>query len=210
MPAPLRLLICAFGPFPGVAVNPSARFAGAVVRRRRPALAEVRCELMILPTRWAALETLSRHIAEEAPDGVLILGVAPGRRVVDVETRAVNAASSRPDAGRGHSPHRRLLPRGAPEHASTAPAMPLLRALRATGIPARRSRDAGRYLCNASLYLTLEQFAGRDGPRPVIFIHLPGRTGVPAGTSAGRLVAGLSEALVTFAGTARAARRARA
>lgn len=207
MRAPLRLLVCAFGPFPGVAVNPSARFARALVRRRRPALAEVRCELMILPTRWTALETLSRHINERAPDGVFLIGVAPRRRFVDVETRAVNAAAWRADAGRGHHPCRRLRPEGAPARASTAPAMPLLRALRAAGVPARRSRDAGRYLCNASLYLTLEQLAGCKKGAPVIFIHLPGRTGVPAGTSPGRLLAGLSAALVAFAHAARTARR---
>ncbi len=202
---PVRLLVCAFGPFPGVAVNPSERFARAVLRRRRPSLAGVACDLEILPTRWEALGRLSARIARERPDGILLLGVAPRRRRIDVETRAVNAASWRPDAARRHFPAARLAADGPAVRATTAPVARLIADLRRSLIAAGPSRDAGRYLCNASYYVAL---AGTEGTgTPVVFVHLPGRSGMPAGVTSGQMITGLSDLLVSLAhAAARAAR----
>ncbi|MFG1437069.1 pyroglutamyl-peptidase I family protein, partial [Xanthobacter sediminis] len=90
-----RILICAFGPFPGVPVNPSERLGRTLAHMRRPALAGCDLALEILPTRWAALGLLERHLDRHAPDAVLLLGVAPRRRALCVETRAVNVAADR-------------------------------------------------------------------------------------------------------------------
>lgn len=204
----LRLLVCGFGPFPGVAVNPAARFARALLRRRRPALSQVKCDLEILPTQWDSLARLASRLERDRPDGILLLGVAPRRRRVDVEIRAVNAASWRPDATRRRFAAGWLVAGGRPVRATTAPVTRLLLDLRRAGVPAGLSRDAGRYLCNASYYTAL---GGCDDgrTRPAIFVHLPGRSGLPAGTKPAQLVAALSDLMVTLARSARDARRRR-
>ena len=52
-----------------------------------------------------------------------------------------------------------------------APAVRLLAAARAAGLPAALSRDAGRYLCN---YLCWQAASvARKGPRIAAFVHVP-------------------------------------
>lgn len=198
---PVRILVCAFGPFPGVPVNPSARAARTLARRRRPALAGCDVAVDILPTRWDSLPGLDARIAAFAPDGVLLLGVAARRRTVCVETCAVNTARPVPDAARRHPQTRRLVA-GAPARlGSTARLAPLHAAFRGFAVPARLSGDAGRYLCNASYFHALA--ASTPGTRPVVFIHLPGRDGRPAGVCAARMAGALSAVLAAVAAQAR-------
>ncbi len=204
-----RLLVCAFGPFPGVAVNPSEALARALVRLRRPALAGSEIRLLILPTRWASLALLDDTLARFCPDAVLLLGVASRRRIVELETRAANATRPAADAARRHPAGRVLVP-GAPRAlTTTARLSPLLAALRGQKVPARRSRDAGRYLCNAAYFHALAglERPGEGGmPAPAVFVHLPGRSGRPAGVSAQCMARGLCALLVALAGQAGRAR----
>lgn len=204
----LRLLVCAFGPFPGVPLNPSEQVARDLVRLARPALAEADIRLVRLPTLWAALGDLDALIARVRPDGVLLFGVAARRRIVCVETLAVNAARPAPDAARRHGPHRRLAAAGPASLRTTAAAAALVTALARHGIAAAASRDAGRYLCNASYFHALAAARGRAGTAPpVLFVHLPGRTGRPRGVGRVQLARGLSALLVDLAAQARRRRR---
>ncbi|MDE1570810.1 peptidase C15 [Aquabacter sediminis] len=174
MGAPARtVLICGFGPFPGVPRNPSQIAAIDLARLRRPLLDGLDRHLEILPTRWNALPHLAQTVRRLQPDAVLLLGVAARRRVVNVEVRAVNAASPFPDAARRHAPQRALQPAGPDVCATTASPARLLQALRTAGVKAAVSRDAGRYLCNGAYYTALSVL--RDAGTPVVFIHLPGR-----------------------------------
>lgn len=196
------ILVCAFGPFPGVAVNPSAALARALARFRRPALADVALHLLILPTRWDSLTLLDDTLARLKPDAVLLLGVAARRKVVCVEARALNKTRPLPDAAQRH-PSAPILIGSAPEAlGATAALPPLLAALRAFAVPARPSRDAGRYLCNASYFHALldasHRRAAGAGALPVVFIHLPGRAGRPAGVGAAAMVRALSVVLVAL------------
>ena len=207
MARPLRILVTAFGPFPGVPVNPSQRAAADVLRLRRPALAGVEIVLRILPTRWDELPRLKALMAEQAFDAVLLMGVAARRRHVCLEARAVNAARAFPDAVGKHPPRRRLAPREADAVSSAAPVLPWTAALRRDGIAARASRDAGLYLCNAAYFHALAAAQGRmpgnGAVPPVLFLHLPGRTGVPRGASRASLARALSGLLVALAAEAR-------
>lgn len=204
MNRPLRILVCAFGPFPGVPVNPSQRFAADLLRLRRPALCGMEIALEILPTRWDALARLDARLDAFDPDAVLLLGVAARRRRVSIETLAVNAARAAPDAARRHPPARHLAAEGPPLLRSHVPAGPQANALRRAGIAAAPSRDAGRYLCNASYFHALTWAARQSGRhRPVLFVHLPRREGRPAGVSRMRMGRGLSSILLAVAAEAR-------
>jgi len=202
-----RILLVAFGPFPGVPVNPSAALARQLARTRRPAWADLRLDLEILPTRWSALTRLSQRIAATRPDGVLLLGVAARRRALCIETRAVNAAR-RADAAHCPPPSARLVP-GGPAALGTTVAVPrLVAAARTRFAPVRASRDAGRYLCNASYYRALAE----AGAVPVVFVHVPGSRPQAGGRIDPRLAPALGALLRAFAAQVRgpgAHRRAR-
>jgi pyroglutamyl-peptidase len=164
-----RLLVTGFGPFPGVALNPSGFVAarvGASARLRRAPGGPPRA--VVLRTAYAALDDALAPLLAEGPLAVLMIGVAGRARRVRVEVRAANRASRlMPDAG--GAPARRLTldPHGpAGRHAGTA-ARKAEAILRRAGLPVRVSRDAGRYLCNAAYYRALAL------PCPVLFLHIP-------------------------------------
>lgn len=168
----MRVLLIGFGPFPGAPFNPSAVLAQALVRRRRPALAETMRTAHVLPTRYAAVDRQLPKLFAAKPDIVLIFGLAGRRRHVCVEMTARNAASVLfPDAG-GHRPRRGVIaPGGPPALRGAAPFFALIGALRKASLPVRLSRDAGRYLCNYAYWRALEH--ARDGRPLVQFIHIP-------------------------------------
>ncbi|TCK31249.1 pyroglutamyl-peptidase [Ancylobacter aquaticus] len=170
-----HLLITGFGRFPGMPANPSAGLARLLVRRYRRA--GTRIALHVLPTRWDEAAAFPAVLERAAPDIVLMLGVAARRRRVSVEVVARNATGDFPDAAH-RRPACRPLQAGAPaQRALAARPVPLLAALRAAGVPAHLSRDAGRYVCNAlawSAYGWAREGPRTDGgPRLAVFVHVP-------------------------------------
>ena len=168
----MRVLIAGFGPFPGAPFNPSALLTAALARRRRPAVAEIEIESHVFTTAYMAVDRDLRRLLARKPDAVLIFGLAAGRRHVCVETRARNAVSLlSPDAS-GRHPQRGSIDTGQPpSRTGNTPSASLLNALRRSGVPARLSRDAGRYLCNYAYWRALQHVSGN---RPLVqFVHVP-------------------------------------
>ncbi len=164
----MRILITGFGPFPGAPHNPTMQIVRHMGALQSPAFASVTRITRILPTTWAMLENLHAILAETQPDAVLMFGLAGRRRAITPELVARNRASVlRPDAVR-YRPTALLLTRGAgAARRSTFDAAKLTAVLKASGLPARVSRDAGDYLCNALLWHVL------GAGIPAIFIHVP-------------------------------------
>lgn len=172
-------LVIGFGPFPGAARNPSTDLVRALAKRRRPALADARIVCTVLPTSYAAVEkTLPELLRTHEPDVVLFFGLAGRTSYLRVETRAVNAALRvHPDVKRHTFRAHALIP-GAPAELTTrAPLRMLLAAVKSAKVPARLSRDAGRYVCNASLFATLNETRRHDRPALAAFIHIPAPRG---------------------------------
>ncbi len=168
----MRVLITGFGPFPGAPFNPSAALARALAQRRRPAFAAIERSTHIFATTYASVDRDLPKLLQQKPDIVLMFGVAGRRRHPCVETRARNAVSLLfPDAG-GHRPeHGVITLRGPSARGGNAPFMRLAGATRTNAVPARLSRDAGRYLCNYVYWRALEQ---TRGSRPLVqFVHIP-------------------------------------
>lgn len=159
-----RLLVTGFGPFPSMPRNPSAALARRVAASPRWRLADVAVESRVLTTAYAALGTELDPALERHPDAVLMIGVAGRSRRIRVERRATARRSTLfPDvAGEMASVAASSAPRLT--RANTAAA---LRAIARRGRPVRLSRDAGRYLCNASYFRALAR------PVPVLFVHIP-------------------------------------
>jgi pyroglutamyl-peptidase len=165
------ILITGFGRFPGAPYNPSEPLARAVARRRRPAFADVRRIVHIFETSYAAVDRdLPKLLARHKPDIVLLFGLAGRTPQVRIETRARNTKSILFPDVTGHRPETRSIVRGAPPAHGRAPFGRLLAAARSSRVPARLSRDAGRYLCNYVYWRALE--ASRSGTLAQ-FIHIP-------------------------------------
>ena len=168
----MRVLLIGFGPFPGAPFNPSAALVKALVRRRRPALAEIVRTTHVFATAYAAVDRDLPRLFALKPDIILMFGLAGRRRHLCIETRARNAVSVLfPDA-RGYRPQRGFIVRdGDAALPGAAPFAELLGAIRGHRVPARLSRDAGRYLCNYAYWRALER---ARGGRPLVqFVHIP-------------------------------------
>jgi pyroglutamyl-peptidase len=171
-----RILVTGFGPFPGVKDNPSASLMTALrARRRHFELLNIHLETHVLPVIYNGLAArLAALTGDTAPDAILHFGVATRRKIISVETRACNRANrSAPDAQGDRPPSDMLNSKGGESLAVRIPAAGIAARIRAAGVAAETSRDAGAYLCNATLYETLRS---RKNP-PAGFIHIP----LPAG-----------------------------
>ena len=168
---PGHLLVTGFGPFPSMRRNPSARVARAVAASPRWRVLGIEIRLRILTTAYAAILTELQPALAEGPSAVLMIGVAGRSRQVRVERRGTSRRSTLfPDrSGKtAGTPIDRAPPRW-----TTAPAEAARLAVTRHGLPARLSRDAGRYLCNAAYFHALGSRA------PVLFIHIPKRSETP-------------------------------
>jgi pyroglutamyl-peptidase len=165
------VLLAGFAPFGGERVNPSwevaKRLDGAVIEG-----AVVRAVRLQVETR-AAIQKVTRLIAELRPDVVLGLGQAGGRHAISIERVAVNLFS-RDEAG--GKPIRPVID-GAPAAYFTRLAVKsILDVLQQAEIPAVQSFTAGIFVCNAVMYAILH--ALRHNPAVFAgFIHLPYATG---------------------------------
>lgn len=168
----MRILIAGFGPFPGAPFNPSALLTAALARRRRPALSGIKIDSHVFATVYAAVDRDLPKLLARKPDAVLIFGLAAGRPHISVETRARNAVAPLSTDASGRRPRRATIDSGAPRSRNgNAPAALLLNALRRSGVPARLSRDAGRYLCNYAYWRALQHV---EDNRPLVqFVHIP-------------------------------------
>lgn len=171
----LTVLITGFGPFPGAPFNPSGPLAQMLARRRRPALADVRCTVHVFPTSYAAVDReLPALLARHRPDVVLMFGLAARTRHLRIETRARNAVAPRLPDVHGRRSGARTIARGKPSRlAGHAPFVRLLAAGRGHGAAIRLSRDAGRYVCNYLYWRALDGAASARRPPLVQFIHVP-------------------------------------
>ena len=167
------ILLSGFGPFPGAPFNPTGPLVEWLARMRRPGPADVNIVAHVFPTSYAAVDReLPKLIAKHKPDALLMFGLAPRAKAIRVETRARNAVALLPDAS-GAARTMKIAPGGQSAIALPAPVVRLLAAARAAHVPAVRSHDAGRYLCNYLCWRATEVAAINGGPRVAAFIHIP-------------------------------------
>ncbi len=204
----LNVLVTAFGAFPGAPSNPTIALARALERRHGERLARLSIALhvRVLPVRFAQVEAaLAMALDEVRPDVVLHLGLAGRRAALCVETRALNRLSVlRLDAGQAVAPSRAVTPGAAFQRAARWPAQ-RIRAAMDRSAATRLSIDAGDYVCNQTLFLTLSRTRGPTG-----FIHIPHprRGGGRRRPGLDPMVEAVASALLVMAGAARLGRSA--
>lgn len=166
------VLVTGFGAFPNAPVNPTEAILRRLERHRsRLRLLGIHLILVPLPVAYARLEALlAEAILQHRPDAILHLGLASRRSQLSVETRAINRAGPLHHDADGRLPASQILAgRRPPSLAATYPAARILAALRRERVRAALSRDAGDYVCNATLYRSLDAALA-----PIIgFVHVP-------------------------------------
>lgn len=155
-----RVLVTGFEPFGGSAVNPSQKIVDAL-------------DGVVLPVAYArAAEALRVAIREHEPELVISFGQAE-RAYVSVERFALNLDDAGNVDNEGASSAAPIDPDGPAAYRSTLPVDAIVEALRADGIPAAASRDAGGFLCNHVFYALMRTL---DQERPQArggFVHVP-------------------------------------
>lgn len=159
-----RILLTAFEPFGGGAINPSLE--ALHVLERRPDV-----DGLTVPVTFRdAAETVIRHLPGH--DAVVLLGLAQGRKDITVERVAINIDdASIPDNAGAQPVDQPICTNGAPAYFATLPIKRIVEAIRAQGVPASISNSAGTYVCNHLMYSVLH--ALRDTGVPAGFIHVP-------------------------------------
>jgi pyroglutamyl-peptidase len=165
-----HLLITGFGPFPGVKINPSARLAEALAALPCWRWLGWKVRAAVLPVGYGPMEKALQPLLEKRPRAVLMFGIAARRKAISIERLARNRASRTQRDQSGKLPKSSALDSGPPILKGRAPMRVLREAMRRRGLPAKLSRDAGPYLCNAAYRLAL-----RETPAgvPVVFVHIP-------------------------------------
>lgn len=179
---PLRILVTGFDGFPGSPKNPTVKMIAALAKhRQRLALAGIRLDLFVLPVIYAQTASRLARLEEEIrPDAILHFGVAARRTKLCVETRALNRVSLlHPDASGARAERRAIIAKAPMSLKSTIPCGLVAAALRRNGFAAAVSINAGDYVCNQTLFLSLSQnqrprhHAAQDLAPLVGFIHVP-------------------------------------
>ena len=163
-----RVLVTGFEPFGGAAVNPSQKLVEALASDPPDG---VELAHAVLPVAWErAEEELLRALETGQPELVVCFGQADGRAHVGIERFALNFDEGSDEAGEKRLAE--ISADGPVAYRSSLPVDAIVEALRADGIPAAASRDAGGFLCNHVFYVLMRALAARSGVRGG-FVHVP-------------------------------------
>lgn len=168
------VLLTGFGPFPSVPANATSLLVPRLAEAARAAFPGIVFETRTLPTEWAAgIEHLYGLYEGLTPTVALHFGVSSRARGFEIEARGRNRLGFLPDAA-GVFPSTPVLRAEGQEYlASTVPVSAIVARLRRRGLPAFVSRDAGAYLCNATLYTALDMARRSAREHRIGFVHLP-------------------------------------
>lgn len=167
------ILLTGFGAFPSVAENVTSLFVPKLAEAARRRFPACRIHAEILPVDWTvAPQRAAKLIRDRRPDIVLHFGVSARADSFVIETCAHNARECHPDARNAFPASECIAALGDWRlTATTLPAVCMVARLARIGVRGKLSRDAGRYLCNATLYRSLIETHGTS--QVVGFIHMP-------------------------------------
>ena len=163
----MKILVTAFEPFGGDAVNSSLAALRSLPETVAGALV---CRAVIPVVFGLCGQVLTQKIREIRPDGILCLGMAAGRGQITPEVFAVNAryARSADNSGKRYDILTPCAPAGPDAYRTKLPVETIVTRLQESGTPASLSFTAGTYVCN-DLFYSLMHMA----EVPAGFIHVP-------------------------------------
>ncbi|HEY2311251.1 MAG TPA: hypothetical protein VGH46_09090 [Gaiellaceae bacterium] len=162
------VLVTGFEPFGGSEVNASQKLVEALASDPP---AQLELATAVLPVVWTrAADELVRALEQEQPELVVCFGQADGRPDIEVERFALNFDEGSDEEGEERRAE--ISTDGPVAYRSSLAVDAIVDALRADGIPAAVSRDAGGFLCNHVFYALMHALARRPGVRGG-FVHVP-------------------------------------
>jgi pyroglutamyl-peptidase len=181
------ILVTGFEPFGGETVNASWEAAQKLEGWRHGDTVAV---ARLLPCAYeSSVKKLVNAIETLRPDALLMTGQAARRAVVCVERFAHNLDDATAPDNDGVLRRALRISRAAPEWLETRVSVrSVASAIKAAGIPARMSRDAGGFVCNHLYFGALQYLSEKRSAIPAVFVHLPVTPGQsPQGASERRL-----------------------
>lgn len=190
------VLLTGFSPFGGDSENASWE---AVRRLDGQHVGDVRIVARQLPTELArGPAELLASIDELAPIAVLAVGQAGGRSAISLERRFENLLDAPIADNAGWHPRgERIVVDGPGELPPTIDVDAAIAAVRAIGIEAEASDDAGRYVCNATAYRLAHALLERNSMTHG-FVHVPA---IASADREGMATERVARALLAIVGT---------
>jgi pyroglutamyl-peptidase len=170
----MRITVMAFDAFGGLPSN-SSEVAVLELARGGSGWAPGVLDILVLPTVYGlADQSVRGFLHSTAPDLILMTGMASSSRAMLIETRARNLDACPEPDNAGEVRLADQVRRDGPEfYSATIDVLALYRGLRARGIPALISDDAGGFVCNHAFYVTCHEIERAGLPTQCGFLHLP-------------------------------------
>jgi len=167
----MRILITAFDPFGGEAVNP----AQMAVEQLPEKIGIHEIYKMIVPTVFGVSgDLVTAEMDRLMPDAVVCVGQAGGRKAVTPERVAINVMDARIADNVGNQPVDEPVVEGGPAaYFSTMPVKKMVDNIKDAGLPGQISNTAGTFVCNQLLYRVLHHAAEHMPQTQCCFIHVP-------------------------------------
>ena len=164
-----KLLITGFEPFGGEEINPSWE----AVQRLPDEIGGFSLTKLLVPVVFGKAAERVIGVADKlAPDVIISVGQAGGRRAITPETVAINLRFAKIPDNEGNLPKDEpIVAGGENAYFSTLPVRKIAEAVNGCGIPSEVSYSAGAYVCNDLLYTLLDRYSAEGVG--VGFIHVP-------------------------------------
>ena len=167
----MKLLLTAFDPFGGDAVNPALEAVKLVADK----IGRFDIVKLEVPTVFRkSIDTVAKAIEEEKPDVVLCIGQAGGRFEITPERVAINVDDARIKDNEGNQPiDIKIFEDGENAYFTTLPIKAMVEAIREANLPAAVSNTVGTFVCNHLMYGVLYTLAKKYPHIKGGFTHVP-------------------------------------
>ena len=167
----MKLLLTAFDPFGGDAINPALEAVKLVADK----IGRFDIVKLEVPTVFRkSIDTVAKAIEEEKPDVVLCIGQAGGRFEITPERVAINVDDARIKDNEGNQPiDTKIFEDGENAYFTTLPIKAMVEAIREANLPAAVSNTAGTFVCNHLMYGVLYTLAKNYPNIKGGFTHVP-------------------------------------
>ena len=167
----MKLLLTAFDPFGGDAINPALEAVKLVADK----IGRFDIVKLEVPTVFRkSIDTVAKAIEEEKPDVVLCIGQAGGRFEITPERVAINVDDARIKDNEGNQPiDIKIFEEGENAYFTTLPIKAMVEAIREANLPAAVSNTAGTFVCNHLMYGVLYTLAKKYPHIKGGFTHVP-------------------------------------
>lgn len=168
----MHILLTAFEPFGGDAVNPTQHIVDRLAVEPPPGLQLTVSHLPVVAREATAL--VAETVRRIEPDAVVSLGLAAGYAEIAIERVAINVNDFRiPDNSGLLLRDEPVVPDGPIGYWSTLPVRAMFDRLQAENIPVKISNSAGAYVCNHLFYSVLHDIHTNGLTCRAGFIHVP-------------------------------------